>query len=218
MKKFSFSKPAEPLDIDAPVPDDSGFKATLSINKRLIIGITAAVLVLALGLFLPAFLEAVVPPDANHPAVSLPPQASAVPAGNSELAITAYAEEWKETPLQPGVTIKLAVYSPTQSSVPGLPFIITAGEGLGKDSIRIDVDAGGLITWNPPDYTAKQRGRTYVLSSGDTLYWSPLDNLGGPIDQCSMTVTAYDSANEAHAVSIAITQNSEFNYTAEIKK
>ena len=219
MKKFGFFKSEEPLDIDAPIPDDSETKVSLSRNKRLVIGIAAAVLVLALGFFLPALLDAVAPPaETQTPAASQQPQASALPAGNSELAITAYAEKWKETPLQPGVAIPLKAYSPAQSSVPGLPFIITAGEDLGKDSIRIDVNAGSLITWVPPDYTVKQRGTTYVLSSGDTIYWSPLDDLSEPISQCTMTVTAYDSKNQAHAVTIAISQTKDFNYTAEIIK
>ncbi len=219
MKKFGFLKSEEPLDIDASVPDDSESKASLNRNKRLVIGIAAAVLVLALGFFLPALLDAVVPPAAAQPPVSQPPQASALPAGNSELDVTAYAEEWKATSLQPGVAIQLNAYSPAQSSVPGLPFIITVvSDDLGKDSLRVDVDAGSLITWVPPDYTVKQRGTTYVLSSGDTIYWSPLDAKGAPVAQCTMIVTAYDSENQAHAVTVAISQTKDFSYTAEIIK
>ncbi len=214
-------KQSDPIDVldDELIPSESRQEP---VNKklRLTIGIAAALLICALAVALPSLLQAAVPPvGAENAATPGQAQTSALPAGNSELAVTVYAVEWKETVLQPDVTIALNEYSPLQSSVPGLPFIITAGgEDLGKDSIRVDVNAGSLITWNPPDYSVKQRGNTYVVSSGDTVYWSPLDAQGDAIGQCQMTVTAFDSENQAHAVTIAISQTSDYNYTAEIKK
>ncbi len=218
MKKDLLSKPVDPLDENFVSPEDSGAEASAGIKKRLFIGIGAAVLICAIAVALPSLLEAVAPPEEPPAAVSEQPQNSAVPAGNSELSVVAYAAEWKETVLQPDVTLELNEYSPAQSDVPGMPFIVTAdSQDLSKDSIRIDVNAGTLITWGAPDYTAKQRGSTYVLSSGDTIYWSPLDDQGAPIARCDMTVTAYDSDNQAHAVSVLISQTSDFNYTAELK-
>ena len=218
MKK-NLSSPIDPLDDDRITDEGPDSKAPLSITKRLVIGVAAAVVVCGIAVALPSLLEAFTPPAASPAAdASEQPPASAMPATKSELGVTAYAAEWKETALQPNVAIQLNEYSPAQSDVPGLPFIVTAGsESINPDSIRIDVSAGTLITWGPPDYAAKQRGKTYVLSSGDTIYWSPLDEQGKAIPGCEMTVTAYGSDNTAHAVSVVISETSDFNYTAEIK-
>jgi len=179
----------------------------MNIKKRLVLGIAAAVLVCALGLALPTLLDAI---DPSAPAETLPvadsesssaetPVAHATASGM--LAVTAYAAEWKETVLQPGVSVALNEYSPAQSDVPGFPFIISVPEGstdINADGIRIDVDTGTIITWEPPDYTVRERGKTYILSGGDTIYWSPLDGQGEAIPRCELTVTGYANEDDAY--------------------
>lgn len=193
----------------------------MGIKKRLILGIGAAVVVCVLGLALPALLD-VIEPSATS---DTQPAPDAVPAEISGadatglLAVTAYSSEWKETVLQPGVSVALNEYSPAQSDVPGFPFIISVPEGstdINADGIRIDVDAGTIITWNPPDYTARERGKTYILSSGETIYWSPLDGQGEAIPRCEMTVTGYTSEEEVYTQKIVISQTEDDKYNAEL--
>jgi len=199
-------------------------KEPMGIRKRLILGIGAAVLVCALGLALPALLEAVDLAPAETQPASESDTASAAPSAvhsdaSGMLSVTAYAAEWKETVMQPGVSIALNEYSPAQSDVPGLPFIISISDGsadINADGIRVDVDAGTIITWESPDYTVRQRGKTYVCSSGSTIYWSPLDAQDTVIPRCEMTVTAYTTDDEAVTQKIIISQTENFNYTAEL--
>ncbi len=221
MKKFGFLKSEEPLDIDASVPDNSESKASSNRNKRLVIGIAAAVLVLALGFFLPALLDAAFPPDeAQNAAVSGQAQVPlSMPATSSGLTASVNAVDSKETAQQSDISVEFKNYCLALSSVPGMPFIITTHhEDLEADSIRVDVDAGRILSWTPPDYSAKKRGKTYVLSSGDTIYWSPFDKQSTPVDNCELTVTVYDSNGQAYTVSVAISQTKDFFYTAEIIK
>ncbi len=199
-------------------------KAPMSIRKRLALGVLAAVLMGTLGLALPALLEAV---DSAPVETELASESDAsadspvAQAGTSDmLAITAYAAEWKETVLQPGVSIALNEYSPLQSDVPGFPFIVSVPEGnadINADGIRIDVDAGTIVTWEPPDYTVRERGKTYICSSDTTIYWTPLDAQSAAIPRCEMTITAYTGEDEAYAQKIIITQTEDFSYTAQLQ-
>jgi len=195
----------------------------MGIKKRLMLGIGAAVLVCVLGLALPALLDVIEPSATSdtQPAPNAAPSSAEIPEADATglLAVTAYASEWKETVLQPGVSIVLNEYSPAQSDVPGFPFIISVPEhstDINADGIRIDVDAGTIITWNPPDYTARKRGKTYILSSGETIYWSPLDGQGEAIPRCEMTVTGYTSEEEAYTQKIVISQTEDYKYNAEL--
>ena len=199
-------------------------KAPMSIRKRLALGVLAAVLMCALGLALPALIEAVDPAaEAELASESDASAAADAPAAHTDisgmLAITAYAAEWKETILQPGISIALNKYSALQSDVPGFPFIISVSESadINADGIRIDVDAGTIITWEPPDYTVRERGRTYIISGGDTIYWSPLDAQGAALPRCEMTITAYNDKDEAYTQKIIISQTEEFSYTAQLQ-
>lgn len=200
-------------------------KAPMSIRKRLALGVLAAVLMCALGLALPALIEAVDPAaEAELASESDASAAADAPAAHTNksgmLAITAYAAEWKETILQPGISIALNKYSALQSDVPGLPFVVSVPEGsadINADGIRIDVDAGTIITWEPPDYTVRERGLTYIISGGDTIYWSPLDAQGAALPRCEMTITAYNGKDEAYTQKIIISQTEDFSYTAELQ-
>lgn len=200
-------------------------KAPMSIRKRLILGVLAAVLVCALGLALPTLLNTIVPADPEKSSLA---SDSASPAAETPLvqtstgmfAITAYAAEWKETVLQPSVSVALNKYSPLQSDVPGFPFVISIPEGnadINADGIRIDVDTGTIVTWEPPDYTVRERGKTYILSDGDTIYWSPLDEQETAIPRCEMTITGYTGEDESYIQKIIISQTEDFSYTAELQ-
>jgi len=201
-------------------------KAPMSIRQRLTLGVSAAILVCALGLALPALLDAIDPtapaetqPAADSDTASQTPVTYKNTAGL--FAVTAYATEWKETVLQPGVSVALNAYSPAQSNVPGIPFIISVPEdvtNINADGIRIDVDAGTIISWDPPDYTARTRGKTYVFSSGTTIYWSPLYEHESAIPRCEMTITAYTNKQEAYTQKIIISQTENLIYTVELSE
>ncbi len=200
-------------------------KAPMSIRQRLIIGISAAILVCALGLALPALLNAVYPAPAEAQPAQDANTVSQTPVTHKNtaglFAVTAYATEWKETVLQPGVSVALNTYSPAQSNVPGIPFIISVPEGvsdINTDGIRIDVDAGTIISWDPPDYTVRERGKTYVCSSGTTIYWSPLNEHESAIPRCEMTITGYTNEDEAYTQKIIISHTENFRYTAELSE
>jgi hypothetical protein len=200
-------------------------KEPMNIKTRLVLGIASAVLVCALGLALPTLLDAIDPsvPSETQPVAGSEPSSAETPVAHATasgmLSVTAYAAEWKETVLKPGVSVALNEYSPAQSDVPGFPFIISVPEGntdINTDGIRIDVDTGAIITWEPPDYTVRERGKTYILSDGDTIYWSPLDGQDEAILRCEMTVTGYTGEEEAYTQKIIISQTEDFEYTAEL--
>ncbi len=198
----------------------------MSIRTRLVMGVAAAVLICVLGLTLPMLLNAISPAVPAETGLHTDDAPSVVTTAahastTGILAVTAYGAQWEETVLQPGEAFTLNEYSSAQSDVPGFPFVISvpkSNAGINADAIRIDVDTGSIITWEPPDYTVKERGKTYILSNGDTIYWSPLDKQGAAIRRCEMIVTGYTGNDEAYTQKIIIRQTEDFQYTAELSK
>ncbi|NMO95038.1 hypothetical protein [Paenibacillus lemnae] len=86
------------------------------------------------------------------------------------LAITAYAADGMPIEVKPNVDFPLGQYSPTMSSVPGLPLTITAEDA---DQIELTASGGKFVLWNTTDYKVREQGRTVSVSSGDKVYWSP---------------------------------------------
>lgn len=99
-----------------------------------------------------------------------------------------YLTETTPTILKPNVEVGLASYSPTMSSVPGLPFTFgvadTADEAL---SIRVSVIEGELLRWDITSGKVTRLGENVECKSGETLYWSPI---GGETPSTGTIITA----------------------------
>lgn len=101
-------------------------------------------------------------------------------AANSEtLSLSAnYINETENIALEPDVKILLAQYTPTMSSVPGLPFTVDIAQN-DKDSsyieaINVYADSGELLRWDRNTGVISHGGQSTVIDSGETIYWSPL--------------------------------------------
>ncbi len=201
---------------------DEQNKTPMNLQKRLIVGIAAAVLITILGLSLPSLLDLAglnASDDAPTAAVVSESTDPIVLADMSiGFTITACAADWEETVLQADVPMFLNEFSPTMSSIPGFPFRvdIPADSTIDKDTILIEVSDGEIVTWKAPDYTVTPRGQSYTCSVGDTIYWSPLTKDGSAISQCLMTITAFRGGETAAKAQIIISQNEAFSYNAEL--
>ena len=174
---------------NAAGPDAPGGKKPLSRKARLIIGIGASVIILALGLAL-SFL---------------------VPTGESEtLTVTVFSNDWSKLTLKPGVETPLNEYLASDSDVPGFPLLVTHTDA---DDIQLAVDAGTLFTWGAPDYVADSKGPEYAAESGDTVYWSPFDADNALVPQCTLTVTARQGGAGISQLRLIIRQTSETGYS-----
>ncbi len=171
------------------VPDAPDGKKTLSRNARLIIGISASVVILALGLA-SAFLM---------PSLSTP-----------ELSLTVFSNDWAENTLKSGVETALNEYLASDSSVPGFPLRVSC---VGTDDILLSVDAGSLFTWGAPDYVADSKGQEYAAQTDETVYWSPYSADKTLVAQCTLTVTARKGGSSTSQMRLIIRQTGETSYS-----
>lgn len=193
------------------MPQGSDKKA-LSMKAKLIIGITAAILICALGVWLPSLLN-IIDPQATEP----PQSTESAPAAlEGDFSVTAYNTDWEETVLTDNVSLLLNEYTPLISSVPGFPFRFDMASDGENSRILVETDAGELITWNPPDYTVRSHDGSFECVPGDTVYWSPLSDDSSAVPQCLMTVTFYSTEHPAAKAQIIISQNNAFSYNAEL--
>ncbi len=111
-----------------------------------------------------------------------------------------YTNETTATIMEPNVKILLARYNPLMSSVPGLPFTFDiTNQSTEIDEITVSVDRGKLLTWEKQTDGAsvKDRGRKYICSTGDTMYWSSLDEKENSIiSNATITVSAIKDDKE----------------------
>ncbi len=164
-------------------------KKKLSRKARLIIGIGASVIILALGLS-SAFLIPTQKPE--------------------ELVLTVFSNDWSEITLKPGVETALNEYLASDSSVPGFPLRVACS---GADDIQLEVDAGTLFTWGPPDYVADSKGSSYAVQSDDTAYWSPFGADNKLVSQCTLTVTARKDDKNVSQKRLILRQAGETGYS-----
>lgn len=164
-------------------------KQPLSRKAKLIIGIGAAVVIVALGLALPFLLQR---------------------SEASVLTVTVFSNDWSEVTLKPGVETALNEFLASDSSVPGFPLRVSDTDA---DDILLSVDAGTLLTWGKPDYVASDKGQEYAVSTGSTVYWSPVGADGSLVPQCTLTATARKNGAEAGQARLIIRQTSETGYS-----
>ncbi len=176
-----------PAGTDAP-----DGKKQLSRNARLLIGIGAAILILALGLTVQFFMPAKLP---------------------QELTLTIFSNNWSEITLKPGVETALNEYLASDSNVPGFPLRVSCS---GADDILLSVDAGTLFTWGAPDYVADNKGASYAAASGDTVYWSPFGDGDALVPQCTLTVTARSGGTEISQKRLILRQTGETGYSVTL--
>jgi len=173
-------------------PDGPEGKKQLSRKARLIIGIGASVVILALGMIVPFLMSA------NQP---------------EELTLTVFSNDWSEITLKPGVETALNEYLASDSSVPGFPLRVRCP---GTDDILVSVDAGTLFTWGAPDYVADSKGTSYAAASDDTIYWSPFGEDDALVSQCTLTVTARSGGGDISVKRLIIRQTGETGYSVTL--
>ena len=169
--------------------DTSEGKKQLSRKTRLIIGIGASIVILALGLS-SAFLIPTQKPE--------------------ELTLTVFSNDWSEIAQKPGVETALNEYLASDSSIPGFPLRAACP---GADDIQLVVDAGTLFTWGAPDYVADRKSSSYTVKSDDTTYWSPFGTDNKLVPQCTLTVTAQKDGKDVSQKRLILRQTGETGYS-----
>ncbi len=164
-------------------------KKPLSRKARLVIGIGASVIILALSLAV-SFLMPTAQPE--------------------ELTVTVFSNDWSEITLKPGVETSLNEYLASDSSVPGFPLRVSCP---GADDILLSVDAGTLFTWGAPDYVADSKGASYAAASDDTIYWSPFGEDDALAAQCTLTVAARKGGADISQKRLILRQTGETGYS-----
>jgi hypothetical protein len=165
-----------------------GEKMPLSRRARLIIGIGAAVLIAVLGVLIPLLL------DTGKPAA---------------LTITVFSNSGSEVTLKPGVETALNEYLASGSDVPGFPLLADAS---GADAINVSADGGSLFTWGSPDYVKSDKGSSWDMAPGDTVYWSPYSTADALVPQCTVTVTARQGGADAAQARLIVRQTGDTAY------
>jgi hypothetical protein len=181
-------------DTPAGKPDGDD-KKPLSRRARLIIGITAALLLAVLGVAAPMLL------DTGKPAA---------------LTVTVFSAGGSEVTLKPGVETALNEYLASGGDVPGFPLRVGAD---GADTVGVTVDGGSLFTWSAPDYVKAGRGSSWDMAPGGTVYWSPFArpaeaHTGADlVPQCTVTVTARRSGTDAAQARLIVRKTGERAYS-----
>lgn len=126
------------------------------------------------------------------------------------------AERTKE--LRSAVTFPLASYTPTMSSVPGLPLQIDFLDSWMEAGYEVIVTCsnGMVLSWNPPDYVVAEQGKYFKLSSSSTLYWSPMTSKKMISDDV-LTIILNMKSKEIGKIEIKIMSNDQGLYSAEMK-
>jgi hypothetical protein len=117
------------------------------------------------------------------------------------------------------VSLPLDSYTPTMSSVPGLPFTLKYN-GTGKIRYTVTTSAGTLLTWDETDGTVDVYAGSGEYGGEMTLYWSPLITDGNIISAkevdgtCAViSVSAYTEDDAESKCKITV-KCSDIYYTA----
>ncbi|WP_419871554.1 hypothetical protein [Candidatus Pristimantibacillus sp. PTI5] len=131
--------------------------------------------------------------------------------------ITAYAADGAPVVMKPNVLLPLGTYSPLMSSVPGFPIRIDAEDA---DRIEVIVTEGVLLTWSPSSPKVVHKGKSMQTATGNTLYWSPIDeNNEIPFAKKSLvSVIAYKNKQELSRRVIEIQSTDSLNYSGLLKE
>ncbi|MDF2671281.1 MAG: hypothetical protein K0R67_3587 [Paenibacillus sp.] len=133
----------------------------------------------------------------------------------SGFVITALAADGTPVEVKPNVTFPLGQYSPLMSSVPGFPIRIVVEEA---DLIQLRVTDGNLLSWTPPNFQVRNKGRETDIRSGDTIYWSPLTGSSdSPIaTNCTIEIKAFKNNKEMGTRIIEIRSDTKYLYTGKL--
>ena len=173
---------------------DGGDKKPLSRRTRLIIGIAAAVALAAVGVIAPMLVYT---------------------GGPAALTFTVYSSGAAEVALKPGVETALNAFLASGDNVPGYPLRIDAD---GADTVSVSVDCGSLFTWSAPDNVKTDRGSSWDIKPGETVFWSPYVRSdaqaeAGPVPQCTVTVTARRNGTDTAQARLIVRQTGDMAYS-----
>jgi hypothetical protein len=132
---------------ETPAGGAGGEQKTLSRRARLVIGIAAAVVLAVVGIAAPMLVYT----------------------GPAALTVTVFSSGAAEVVLRPGVETALNAFLASGDDVPGYPLRVDAN---GADTVSVSVDGGSLFTWNAPDNVKTDRGSSWDLKPGETVFWS----------------------------------------------
>ena len=171
---------------------DGGDKKPLSRRTRLIIGIAAAVVLAAVGVIAPMLVY-------TEPA----------------LTVTVFSSGAAEVALKPGVETALNAFLASGDDVPGYPLRIAADDA---DTVSVSVDGGSLFTWSAPDNVKTDRGSSWDIKPGETVFWSPYVRSdaqaeAGPVPQCTVTVTARRNGTDTAQARLIVRQTGDMAYS-----
>ena len=170
---------------------DGGDKKPLSRRTRLIIGIAAAVVLAAAGVIAPMLVYT---------------------GGSAALTITVFSSGAAEVALKPGVETALNAFLASGGDVPGYPLRIDAS----ADTISVSADGGSLFTWSAPDNVKTDRGSSWEVKPGETVFWSPYANpdaQADPVPQCTVTVTARRGGTDTAQARLIVRQTGGTAYS-----
>jgi len=171
---------------------DGDDKKPLSRRTRLIIGIAAAVALAAVGVIAPMLVY-------TEPA----------------LTVTVFSSGAAEVALKPGVETALNAFLASGDDVPGYPLRIDAD---GADTVSVSVDCGSLFTWSAPDNVKTDRGSSWNIKPGETIFWSPYarsdaQTEASPVPQCTVTVTARREETDTAQARLIVRQTVDKAYS-----
>jgi len=171
---------------------DGDDKKPLSRRTRLIIGIAAAVALAAVGVIAPMLVY-------TEPA----------------LTVTVFSSGAAEVALKPGVETALNAFLASGDNVPRYPLRIDAD---GADTVSVSVDCGSLFTWSAPDNVKTDRGSSWNIKPGETIFWSPYarsdaQTEASPVPQCTVTVTARREETDTAQARLIVRQTVDKAYS-----
>lgn len=131
--------------------------------------------------------------------------------------ITTYANVGIPVVVKPNAEFALGKYELTMNSVPGLPVKVVCDEAA---TIKLTVTDGELLLWKPLDPIVINKGNTLEIKSGDTVYWSPLNETSSNIlaTNCILTMEAYKNNEKLGSNTIKIKSNDNYSYSGRLSE
>lgn len=135
----------------------------------------------------------------------------------SGFIVMAYGENKVLTEIKPNTKFLLGKYSLTMNNVPGFPMKIVCSDA---DTIKLTATAGEFLLWTPENPNIQSKGQKFEIKSGDTVYWSPLDNkeLSKSVADCSIAIKAYKASKEIGSNLIKINEDDNHVFNGVILK
>lgn len=131
--------------------------------------------------------------------------------------ITAYAAGGTPFEIKPNVDFLLGKYQMTMSSVPGFPLKIVCNDA---DTIKLAVTDGEFLLWSPPSGQVHNKGKELEIKSGDTIYWTPLNETKTDVitANCAILIKAYKNNKELGNNTIKIESDKDYSYIGKLSE